>query len=184
MAKREIKRPVTDEDIRRWEDGWTQMMITIWREKILHLGVVDTMMLYNNISDEISSSQGETTIVHKFLEYGIFVEAGVGNGYRKGNGGNLEILDPYYRKAHGLDRPRKRGPRESTKDMTTGKPRTKQYWFSKKYLSSIMVLNEVERDLYGNAYMGALSNVVDLMFNISDAVKKNLSKGEITVMSL
>lgn len=184
MAKREIKRPVTDEDIRRWEDGWSEMMITIWREKLLELGVIDTMTLYNRIPNVTSRADGVTAVTHEFMEYGIFVEAGVGNGYYKGNGGDLEILDPYYRQAHGLDRPRKRGPRSSVKDMTSGKPRERRYWFSKRYLSSIRVLNEVERDLYGNAYMGTLSNVVRLMFDTGTVERHALRKGEITVMSL
>ena len=31
---------------------------------------------------------------------------GTGNGYRRGNGGNLEILDKNYRKQHGMGRQR------------------------------------------------------------------------------
>lgn len=184
MARREIKRPVTEEDIRKWEEGWAEMMVTIWREKILRLGIVDTMRLYNDISHVVSIAPGARAVVHEFMEYGIFMEAGVGNGYRKDNGGDLQILDPYYRKAHHLDKPRKRGPKSSTKDMTTGKPRQNRYWFSRRYLSSINVLNEVERDLYGEAYMGTVSNVVRLMFNLGEPVRHALKHGEVTLMRL
>ena len=81
MAKREIKRPVTEEDIRAWEDGWSEMMITIWREKIMSLGIVDTMTLYNRLSHVVSRAEGVTAVTHEFMEYGIFMEAGTGRGY-------------------------------------------------------------------------------------------------------
>ena len=50
--------------------------------------------------------------------------------------------------------------------MTSGKPRKRRPWFSKKYLQSIYVLNSVERDLYGNEYMGTMSNVIRMMFDL------------------
>lgn len=173
-GRKEIRRPVTEEDIRAWEDGWSEMMITIWRENILRLGIVDTMQLYNKMSHVTSRASGATAVTHEFMQYGIFMEAGVGNGFTHDNGGDLQIMDPYYRKAHGLDKPRKRGPKTSTKDMTTGKPRQRRVWFSKRYLSSIYVLNAVERDLYGNAYMGTVSNVVRLMFDTRKEVNNLL----------
>ena len=179
MAKREIKRPVTEEDIRAWEDGWSEMMITIWREKIMSLGIVDTMTLYNRLSHVVSRAEGVTAVTHEFMEYGIFMENGVGNGYNRGNGGNLNFLDPSIRHWLGIDKPRPRGPKTSTKDTTTGKPRERRPWFSRRYLSSIRVLNTVERDLYVNAYMGTLSNVVRLMFDTHNFVEK-VKKGKLT----
>lgn len=168
MAARKIERPVTEQDIRAWEREWADMMITIWREQIQRLGIVDTMQLYRDITDAVSGSE-QINIAHEFMEYGIYQAAGVGNGYNKGNGGDLEILDPSLRKAARLDKPRKRGPRWSTKHMTSGKPRERRDWFATKYLRSIYVLGEVERDLYGNAYMGTMSNVVrDLFSSMKD----------------
>lgn len=163
---RKIVRPVTEEDIRKWEQEWAKTMITIWREKIMQLGIIDTMRLYDNQSHVVSQAPGSTAVVHEFLQYGIFQEAGVGNGYDRDNGGGLQILDPYYRRAHGLNKPRRRGPSWSRKDMTSGKPRKRRPWFSKKYLQSIYVLNSVERDLYGNEYMGTMSNVIRMMFDL------------------
>lgn len=164
MAERKITRPVTKEDIRKWEQEWMKMMITIWREQILRLGIVDTMKLYRDITGGISGTD-MITIAHEFMKYGIYVAAGVGNGYSKGNGGDLEILDPALRKAARLDKPRRRGPRWSTKRMTTGKPRQERDWFVRKYLRSIYVLGDVERSLYGDAYMGTMSNVVSSLFS-------------------
>lgn len=145
---REIRRPVTEKDIREWEKGWTDMMVEIWRENILRLQIFDTGRLYNRITGKISIVEGMVTITHQFLMYGIYVARGVGNGYKRDNGGQLDILDKEYREKHNM-----------------GKQRRKRDWFSEKYVSSIMVLSRVERDLYGNAYMGTLSNVVEAIFN-------------------
>lgn len=152
MAARTIKKPVTEEDIRAWEHGWAEMMITIWRENILRLGIVDTRGLYDSLSHQVTDVNAQITIAHEFMLYGIYVARGVGNGYRRGNSGKddengLQFLGKSYRKAHKM-----------------GKPRQKRDWFAGKYLRSIYVLSEVERDLYGTAYMGTMSNVVQAIF--------------------
>ena len=149
---REIKRPVTEEDIRLWEQAWTEMMVTIWRENILRLGIVDTMTLHNSMSHRVTDMGGQIQIAHEFMLYGIYVAKGVGNGYRRGNSGKddengLQFLGKEYRKAHKM-----------------GKPRQRRDWFTPRYLSSFAVLTQVETLLYGNAYMGTLSNVVQAMF--------------------
>lgn len=150
--KRKIYRPVTEEDVRKFEHGWADMMIAIWRENILRLGIVDTQRLHNDMSFRLENVSGQITIAHEFMMYGIYVARGVGNGYRKGNSGKddengLQFLGKQYRKEHKM-----------------GKAREKRDWFSAKYLSSIRVLSEVEASLYGNAYMGTLSNVVQAIF--------------------
>ncbi len=162
----EIQRPVSEEDVRLWEQAWTEMMVTIWRENILRLAIVDTMTLHNKMSHRIIDVGGQITIVHEFMLYGIYVARGVGNGYRHDNPGDLDILNKDYRKAHGLNKPRKTGNRDSDGNVkyTSGKPRKKRDWFTPRYLSSIDVLTKVETQLYGNAYMGTLSNVIDAMF--------------------
>ena len=149
---REIKRPVTEQDIREWERGWAEMMVKIWRENILRLGIVDTGRLHNTLSGRVTDMSGQISIAHEFMLYGIYVARGVGRGYRRGNSGKddengLQFLGKSYRKAHKM-----------------GKARKKREWFAKKYLRSIYVLSEVERDLYGEAYMGTMSNVVAAMF--------------------
>lgn len=157
MAVREIKRPVTEQDIRKWERGWAEMMVKIWRENILRMGIVDTRALHDNMAHQITDVAGQITIAHEFMLYGIFVARGVGNGYRRGNSGKddengLQFLGKSYRKAHKM-----------------GKPRKKRDWFANRYLSSIHVLSEVERDLYGAAYLGTFSNVVQAVFNGGEA---------------
>ncbi|MBP3757176.1 MAG: hypothetical protein J6I61_07845 [Prevotella sp.] len=169
MAVREIKKPVTEQDIRQWERGWADMMVSIWRENILRLGIVDTRRLHDSISHSITDASGQITIAHEFMLYGIYVARGVGQGFTRGNPGDLLIMDKSYRKEHGLNKPRKRGPKWGG-GYTSGKPRKKREWFAKKYLRSIYVLSEVERDLYGAAYMGTLSNVVQAIFGGAGAM--------------
>ena len=165
---REIKRPVTEEDVRKWEQAWTEMMVTIWRENILRLGIVDTQALYKNFSSNVADMAGQITIAHEFLMYGIYQAKGVGRGYRRGNSGKddengLQFLGKEYRKEHGLNKPRLRSSIKEGK-MTSGKTRKRRDWFTPRYLSSIDVLTQVEVQLYGEAYMGTLSNVVSAMF--------------------
>ena len=147
-----IRRPGTERDIREYEKAWTEMMVTIWRENMLRLQIFDTGKLYNRITGKVQNMDGMVTISHQFLMYGIYVARGVGNGYRRGNSGKddengLKFLGKSYRRKHKM-----------------GAARKKRDWFSRRYMSSIVVLSRVERDLYGNAYMGTLSNVVQAIF--------------------
>lgn len=159
---REIRRPVTEEDIRKWEEGWTDMMVKIWRENIMRLGIFDTGALHDSLRGSTSDNGGQRVLAHTFLLYGLYVARGVGNGYRRGNSGKddengLRFLGKAYRQEHKL-----------------GEARKKRDWFSGRYLRSITVLTRVERDLYGNAYMGTLSNVVSAMFD-NDRPKDKVS---------
>lgn len=152
MSGREIRRPVTEEDVRRWEQEWTRMMVTIWQENIRRLAIVDTMRLHNTISGGVRDTGGQIEILHEFMLYGIYVARGVGNGYRRGNSGKddengLRFLDKRYRKEHRM-----------------GKPRQRRDWLYPRYLSSIDILTQVEVKLYGEAYIGTLSNVVEAVF--------------------
>ena len=50
--------------------------------------------------------------------------------------------------------------------MAGGKPRSKKRnWFLKKYLRSMYVLAEMERNVYGEMFMGNLSNVLDAILS-------------------
>ena len=132
--------------------GWADMMVTIWRENILRMGILRTGTLKDSLSYNVSDTNGQISIAHQFMLYGIFVARGTGKGYRRGNSGKddengLQFLGKSYRKAHKL-----------------GKPRQKREWWFPKYMGSLQVLSEVERSLYGEAYMGTLSNVLSAVF--------------------
>ena len=45
--------PATAEDRRKYEDAWTDMMITIWRDRIERLRVHDTYALYQQIEGDV-----------------------------------------------------------------------------------------------------------------------------------
>lgn len=131
------------EDRIKYRDAWAKMMVTIWREKIERLRVIDTYQLHKEITENITSSGSElSTIQHKFMEYGIYQDCGVGRGYEHGNGGNLLFLDERYRESR--YEPRK--PRE---------------WFSRSYFASVMVLKEQMAYMYGEEFCGLLVDKIE-----------------------
>lgn len=149
------KRPSsTSEDRVKYRDAWAKMMVTIWREKIERLRVIDTYKLHQEITENVTSSGSElSTIQHKFMEYGIYQDCGTGNGYRINgkvykdgtigkNKGNLEFLDERYRESR--YEPRK--PRE---------------WFSRAYFASVMVLKEQMAYMYGEEFCGLLVDKIE-----------------------
>lgn len=133
----------TSEDRQKYRDAWAKMMVSIWREKIERLHVIDTYKLHQEITENVTSSGGElSTIQHKFMEYGIYQDCGTGNGYKKGNSGNLEFLDPALRDS----RYQQRRPRE---------------WFSRAYFASVMVLKEQMAYMYGEEFCGLLVDKIE-----------------------
>lgn len=138
------KRPAaTPEDKLKYNDAWAKMMITIWREKIERLQVIDTYKLHQEITENVTSSGSDLiTIQHKFVQYGIYQDCGTGNGYKKGNGGYLEFRDPEIRDS----RYEPREPRE---------------WFSRAYFASKMVLKEQMAYMYGEEFCGLLVDKIE-----------------------
>lgn len=173
-----IQRPVSEEDVRKYEQAWTEMMVTIWRENILRLGIVRTRKLHNDITFSVTDNGGQITIAHQFMIYGIYVAHGVGREFGKGyqdklgrkykferdsESGYIPYLDKKERKARGMQKQRKVGPAWGG-NKTSGEHRKKRDWLYPRYLSSIDILTQVEMELYGEAYMGTLSNVVEAIF--------------------
>lgn len=90
---------------------WTSKMIEIWRDRIDLLAVYHTGALRSSIRAlPIHAAQTSAQITFQFLQYGIYVDRGVGNGYRPGNGGNLPFLSRQYRRQHHLGPQRQRRP--------------------------------------------------------------------------
>ncbi len=157
--------PETEEELRKWEQDWSDMMVKIWTENILRLGIVDTGNLMRSLTGRVVESAGRKEMVHEFALYGIYVARGTGRGYTPGNPGDLQFLDTSYRIQEGLNKPKKVGPAWGGK-MAGGKPRDKKRnWFLRKYLRSMYVLAETERNVYGEMFMGNLSNVLEALFN-------------------
>lgn len=161
---------VTRQDLSDFEKGWTDFMVDIWHERMAMLGINDTGTLRRSVEAHISGNQGQRRIIHRFVLYGIYVSSGVGRGYSKDNGGNLDFLDPAYREEHGLNKPRKKGPAWGG-GMTSGKPRQKREWFPKKYFYSIKRLMEKESQYYGEAYNGTLVDAFATLFDDNNEAK-------------
>lgn len=95
----DIKRPVSQADIYAYEKGWAEEMVNIWKEKLMHYRIRHTGALFNSVQTT-SFGGSSRMIAHKFLLYGLYQEAGTGNGYYHGNPGDLHFLDPEYRAKH------------------------------------------------------------------------------------
>lgn len=175
----------TKEQIEQYERGWSRMMIDIWREKIIQLNITDSGALQGSLQELVSTGH-VTTIEHKFLQYGLFVAAGVGKGFAHGNGGNLLFMGDKFREGKyeygarqvgaGLSEEHMRSPKfkEVTVQrgpnagkraaLTSGEKRMPRDWFFKKYYYSIRRLNLTEAEFYGKAYQGLMSSFLDELF--------------------
>ena len=175
----------TKEQIEQYERGWSRVMIDIWREKIIQLNITDSGALQGSLQELVSTGH-VTTIEHKFLQYGLFVAAGVGKGFAHGNGGNLLFMGDKFREGKheygarqvgaGLSEEHMRGPKfkEVTVQrgpnagkraaLTSGEKRMPREWFFKKYYYSIRRLNLTEAEFYGKAYQGLMSSFLDELF--------------------
>ena len=175
----------THDELEQYERGWSRMMIDIWREKIIQLNITDSGALQGSLQELVTTGQ-VTTIEHKFLQYGLFVAAGVGKGFAHGNGGDLLFMGNKYREGKheygarqvgaGLSEEHMRSPKfkEVTVQrgpnagkraaLTSGEKRMPRDWFFKKYYYSIRRLNLTEAEFYGKAYQGLMSSFLDELF--------------------
>lgn len=173
-------------EMQEYERGWSKMMIDIWREKIQQLSISDSGALSASFQELVNTGE-VTTIEHKFLQYGLFVAAGVGKGFAHDNGGDLLFMGDKYRegkRAYGsrqvgaglsaghMKSPKfdevtvQRGPNAGKRAaLTSGEKRMPRDWFFKKYYYSIRRLNLKESTFYGRAYQGLMSSFLDELFS-------------------
>ena len=145
----------TAADRLKYQKEWEKMMVTIWKEKIMRLHVVDTASLHREITgNTISSGTDLATIQHRFIQYGIFQDCGTGRGYSKGNGGNLLFLDPRLRK-------KEYAHKQKSGKVTLGEHRKPREWFSRAYFASVMVLKEQMAYMYGEEFCGMLVDKIE-----------------------
>lgn len=168
----------TQKDLEGYEREWASFMVEIWREKMEKLQVNDTGALRASLQELVTTGE-VTTIEHRFMQYGLYVAAGVGpahvwkhwgNNIPKGgskelreNGGDLDFLGKQYRKEHGLDEKRKVGPAWGGR-VAGGPPKGPRDWFFKKYYYSLRRLNLTEAMFFGRAYQGMMSSFLDELF--------------------
>ena len=131
--------------VQEYAQGWYDMMTRIWRDRLQMMGVYDTGHLLKSVGSAGLSVNGyEMTAAFQFIQYGIYVDAGTGNGYTRGNGGYLQLLDKGYRHEHGMKKQRKRRP-----------------WFSRSWAISCRVLaDEMQRQM-GDAFVGLFDDLAD-----------------------
>lgn len=139
-----LKPNMTDAEHQKWLEGWSEFMVKMWRERMMQFAppVYDTGALSRSVQGIIHPGP-VTSIEHRFLEYGIYVARGVGNGYRHNNGGDLAFLKDWKSNPH---------------------HRQKRDWFSKKYMYSLHRLNEFEVAYYGTTYNGLVSSFLRQLF--------------------
>lgn len=181
-----------EREIKEYERGWSKMMIDIWREKITKMNITDSGALQNSFQELVTTGK-VTTIEHKFLQYGLFVAAGVGKGFAHDNGGDLLFMGDRYREGKreygarqvgaGLSEEHMKSPKfehvivkrgkNAGKEaaLTSGNKRMPRDWFFKKYYYSIRRLNLTETEFYGRAYQGLMSTFLDELF--SGKIKSN-----------
>lgn len=164
------------DELLKYEKGWTENMADYWRERMERLRTIDTGALYASIKGHLE--QGTvTTIEHRFLQYGIYVAAGVGPAHvwkkwteaqggekvMRANDGDLDFLNKQYRAERELDKPKKVGPAWGGR-VAGGVPKGRRDWFSAKYYASVMKLNEHEASFYGDAYNGLMASALTEIF--------------------
>ena len=119
--------------------GWTDTMVDIWKEKIIKYSIIDS----GNLVSSVTGSSSQDSALLKFVSYGIYQAYGVGNGYKHDNGGNLEFLDPEYRKKHKL-----------------GKPRKRRNWYTPRLYSSVMVMQRAMAEIYSHDIVNTICDAL------------------------
>lgn len=126
-------------------EAWRKKMVEIWKDRLDLLGIHDTGALRKSVlGGHFSIGDAKADMAFQFLEYGIFVDLGVGNGYRHGNGGDLEFLGRAYRKEHHLGKARERKP-----------------WFNKSWYISVEVLKSRLTAILGDQFAGAFDTLTE-----------------------
>lgn len=160
MATSGLRGNRTDQDREQYEQRWTDFMIKFWQEKMMSFSppVYDTGTLHDTLAGVLHPGT-PTTIEHRFREYGLYVAAGTGWGYRRGNSGKDDDNGLQFMR-HGK--------------YSKGKGhRERRDWFARKYLYSIHWLNDYEASFYGEAYQGLLSDALSAMFGDPEALAKH-----------
>ncbi len=126
-------------------EAWRDKMVEIWRDRLDLLGVHDTGALRRSVQEgQLSLGDARADMAFRFLEYGIYVDLGVGNGYRHGNGGDLEFLGAGYRHEHHLGKARERRP-----------------WFNKSWYISVEILKSHLASILGDRFSGAFDSLTE-----------------------
>lgn len=186
MATRLYEGNRTQADIDAYNRGWARFLVDILQEQIDKLSVSDTGSLKQSVEYAMN---GTDTIEHKFLMYGLYVSAGVGKGFKHGNGGDLLFMNDKYREVNGYGYKQvgaglsedamlapkfehitvKRGKNAGKQAALVRGKRKKEDWFMRKYYYQLQRLNEKQALMYGEAYQGLVSSFLQDLFGNIDS---------------
>lgn len=186
MATRLYEGNRTQADIDAYNRGWARFLVDILQEQIDKLSVSDTGSLKQSVEYAMN---GTDTIEHKFLMYGLYVSAGVGKGFKHGNGGDLLFMNDKYREVNGYGYQQvgaglsedamlapkfehitvKRGKNAGKQAALVRGKRKKEDWFMRKYYYQLQRLNEKQALMYGEAYQGLVSSFLQGLFGNIDS---------------
>lgn len=134
-------------DFRTYAREWHEMMVRIWTDRIEAMRIHRTGTLRESVAAQSFAAPADgfsMYAAYRFVEYGIYVDAGTGRGYTVGNGGNLEFLDPVIRAQKGKGKPRQRRP-----------------WFSVSWDISRRVLNRELTAAVGTEFSGMFDSLTN-----------------------
>ena len=120
----------------KFVEAWNKTMIDIWQERIHKLGVVDTGALWRSplvLKVHADGRLYDITLSQTFLEYGLWVDLGVGHEVPHGNNG----------------------------DIGRDKVRERRRWFSTKYYSSVMNLRDFMAESLGDEFKSMFCSALD-----------------------
>ena len=126
--------PTNGNDFEKYVEGWAEMMLTIWKEKMAAYEIGDTGALRKSLDKDVQQHSGGDTgkIQFFFNYYGYYVAWGVGREFSRGNKGDLGFT-----------------PKRQAKPWLSGK-----YWYSRQKLLAEMMTQT------GRYYLETLSSVL------------------------
>lgn len=132
-----------NQDLQRYTAAWYEKMVQIWQDRIMTMGIHDTGALLNSVrGGGLSFKETGSVLSFQFLLYGIYVDMGVGNGYRPGDDGKIHVLDPIYRIENKL-----------------GQKREERPWFSRSWYISTQVMKEYMGKIIGEGFAGLFDSL-------------------------
>ena len=140
-------------------------MVDIWRNRIEMFDAVRSGRLKSSVAGGLSRLNNlDAEFRFRFVEYGIHVENGVGNGYQKGNNGRLTFLDQgkrngvNLRNLYGYNKRRRAGSAHNAY-ISSGEPRKRRPWFSPSWWYSRKVLANHMVKTIGDEFSGMFDNI-------------------------
>lgn len=128
---------------RQYAQAWSEMMLTIWKEKMQEYMIHDSGNLLNSLHasmDRWTDGKDKGDILHSFLQYGVYVERGTGREKNYGNSGDIGEFQ------------------QSGEERSFREPKP---WMTKKYLYSMFRLGDCFAANYGNQFCKMIKDTLE-----------------------